>query len=97
MEHAKCVPNRVELSTTGLVRYEAMMNESPNVKDLRVFGCIAYVRIPQALKFEAGALDGVLLETFEHGMFRILGAVDRVYQTIESIHVRFDQCLFPGT
>lgn len=92
------VRNRVPHGTVGETPYSIVTGKRPDLKNLRVFGCRAYgLRLPRGTKFESRAVEGVYLETIEHGMYRILVVGDDcVPRIMESRHVTFDESMFPG-
>ena len=73
LKHAIHVRNRVPHSATGKTPYSMFVGEQPSLKHIRVFGCAAYVlRQPEGSKFQSRAIEGVYLETLEHGVYRVL-------------------------
>ena len=46
--------NRVPLKKIGLSPYELWFNRKPNLKHLKVWGCLAYVRIPDPKRPKLG-------------------------------------------
>lgn len=74
----------------------------PSLKHVRVFGCTAYVmRPPRPTKLEARGVEGVNLESLDHGVFRVLvneSSDENVYSynIISSRHVMFDEGRFLG-
>ena len=63
IKHVVYVRNRVRHATTGDSPYYMVTGEKPSLKNLKVFGCRAYVLIlPTPSKFERRAEPGVLLE-----------------------------------
>ena len=98
VKHAIYVRNRVPHSSTAKTPYSVFVGEAPSLKYLRVFGCKAYIlRVPEATKFEPRAVEGVHLETLDHGVYRIL-VIDEngIPRITESRHVTFDEFAFPG-
>ena len=98
VKHTIYVRNRVPHSGIGATPLESISGIEPSLKNLRVFGCTAYVlRLPRGSKFESRAVEGVYLETLDHGVFRVLVTdEDGIPQVIESRHVTFDESKFPG-
>lgn len=97
LKHVIYVRNRVQHSTTVTTPLFLMTGERPNLKYLRVFGCTAFVlRLPQPTKFENRAIEGVYLESKEHGIYKVLINQDRRYRFIESRHVTFNEREFLG-
>lgn len=98
LKHVGFVRNRVPHATIGNTPYSIVTGAKPDLKHMRVFGCMAYVlRLPRGTKFEPRALERVYLETLEHGVYRILEiAEDGVPRLMESRHVTFDESMFPG-
>jgi len=86
-------------STTGKTPFSILKNERPNLKNIRVFGCKAYVlRLPRISKLEPRAIEGVYLETIEFGVYRVLVKSDTgLYRLVDSRHVTFDESDFPGS
>lgn len=81
------------LLATEKTPYWMFFDEKPSLKHLRVFGCLAYVlRLSKGSKFDTNAIEGVYLETLEHGVFRILVADDDDFPKLfELRHVTFDK------
>jgi len=98
LKHVIYVRNRVPHSTIGVTPYSVMTGAKPSLKHVRVFGCTAYVlRLPRGTKFESRALEGVYLETLEHGIYRVLITEDDgIPRVVESRHVTFDESKFLG-
>lgn len=98
LKHVVYVRNRVPHSSIGVTPFLVMTGEKPSLKNIRVFGCTAYVlRLPRGSKFESRALEGVYLETLEHGIYRVLIIDDDgIPRMVESRHVTFDESKFPG-
>jgi len=98
VKHVTYVKNRVPHSTTGSTPYSVFTGNKPSLKHVRVFGCTAYVlRLPEGTKFEYRALEGVYLETLEHGIYRVLITDDDgIPRLVESRHVTFDEFKFLG-
>lgn len=98
LKHVIYVRNRVPHSSVGATSYGIVTGEKPDMKHIRVFGCAAYVlRLPRGSKFESCALEGVYLETLEHGIYRVLVMEEEnLPRVIESRHVTFDETTFPG-
>ena len=73
LKHANFVRNRVAHSSTGITPYFSVTGDKPNFKYLHVFGCGAYVlRLPRGSNFKPRAYEGVYLETFQYGVYRVL-------------------------
>jgi hypothetical protein len=83
---------------TNLTPFEMLTGERPSLKNIRVFGCAAFVlRMPQSSKLQPRADQGTLLECVEHGIYNILVCSDDTAPHImESRHVTFDESSFPG-
>lgn len=98
VKHVIYVRNRVPHSATGNTPYSIFVGKDPSLKHVRVFGCKAYVlKLPQGSKFEVRAVEGVYLETLDHGVYRILVTdEDEIPSIVESRHVTFDEFKFPG-
>ena len=98
LKHAIHVRNRVPHSATGKTPYLVMTGHKPSLKHFRVFGCAAYVlRQPSGSKFESRAVEGVYLETLDHGVYKVLITTDiGIPRIVESRHVTFDESTFPG-
>ena len=98
LKHVTYVRNRVPHSTTGATPYAIVTGQTPSFKHVRVFGCTAYVlRVPRGSKFESRSLEGVYLETLEHGIYKVLvTGDDGTPRIMESRHVTFDESKFPG-
>ncbi len=75
-----------------------MTGDRPSLKHMKVFGCTAYaLRVPPGTKFEARALEGVMLENLDHGVTKVL--VDDntgASRILESGHVTFEESRFSG-
>jgi len=98
LKHVIHVRNRVPHSTIAATPFSELTGERPSLKNVRVFGCAAYVlRLPRGPKFESRALEGVYLETLEHGVYKVLFMDDDGPPRImDSRHVTFDESTFPG-
>lgn len=98
LKHVIYVRNRVQHFATGKSPFEVVTNRRPNLKHIRVFGCTAYVlQLPRPSKFSNRAIEGVYLETVEHGIFKVLVMEeDKSYRIIESRHVTFNKNEFLG-
>jgi len=46
---AAYIRNRTVTTATGETPYERWYGERPNVSNLKVFGCVAYVHVPDSL------------------------------------------------
>ena len=92
------VRNRVPHSATGKTPYLVMTGHIPSLKHIRVFGCAAYVlRQPSGSKFESSAVEGVYLETIDHGIYKVLITSDiGIPRKVESRYVTSDDSTFPG-
>lgn len=97
VKHEVYVRNRVPHSKTGEPPLFPMTDKKPNLKNLRVFGCAAYIlKLPEGSKFEARATEGILLEVLDHGVYKVLVRYDDDwYSIVESRHVKFDETRFP--
>ena len=97
LKHVVYVRNRIPHSAIKSTAFEVVHGTKPSLKDIRVFGCSAYVlRLPRGSKFEPRAVEGVLLECLPHGIYRVLVIQDSSANIIESRHVTFDENRFPG-
>ena len=99
LKHAIYVRNRVPHSATGSTPYSMFVGKKPSLKNLRVFGCAAYVlSVPDCAKFESRAIEGVYLESLEHGVYKVLVTdEDGIPKITKSRHVTFDESKFlPG-
>ena len=82
LKHGIHVRNRVPHSATGKTPYLVMTGHKPSLKHIRVFGCAAYVlRQPSGSKFESRAVEGVYLQTLDHGIYKVLITSDIRYTT----------------
>lgn len=99
VKHVAYVRNRVPHSTIGTTPFSVLTGTKPSLKNVRVFGCTAYVlRLPQKAEFESRAVEGVYLETLKHGVYRVLITdEDDIPRIIESRHVTFDESKFLGS
>lgn len=90
--------NRVPDTAVRTTEYAKVTGIKPSLKHVRVFGCTAYVLlVPRSSKFESRALEGVDLETLEHGLYRVLiHDEDFGVRLFESRHVTFEESRFPG-
>jgi hypothetical protein len=88
------VRNRVRHATTGDSPYYMVTGEKPSLKNLKVFGCRAYVLVlPTPSKIERRAEPGILLECLLYGVYQALvpskdGGESKI---ITSRHVTFDE------
>lgn len=99
LKHVIYVRNRVQHSTLKTSPFESITGTRPNLKNVRVFGCKAYVlRLPKGTKFTSRAIEGIYLETLEHGIYKILVSDNDSsnYRIIESRHVTFNEEEFQG-
>ena len=98
LKHVVYVRNRVLHSSVGATPFSVLTGEQPSLKNVRVFGCTAYVlRLPRGSKFESRAVEGVYLETLEHGVYKVLiHEDDGIPRIVESRHVTFDESKFLG-
>jgi hypothetical protein len=89
----------VRHATTGDSQYYMVTGEKPSLKNLKVFGCRAYVPIlPTPSKFERRAEPGIILECLLYGVYKVLapskdGGESKI---ITSRHVIFDEEELPG-
>jgi hypothetical protein len=92
------VRNRMPHSTTKATPFELLTGARPSLKNIRVFGCAAFVlRMPQSSKLQPRADEGTLLECGEHGIYKVLVCSDDAApRIVESRHVTFDESSFPG-
>jgi hypothetical protein len=99
IKHVVYVRNRVRHATTGDSPHYNVTGEKPSLKNLKVFGCRAYVLIlPTPSNFERRAEPGVLLECLSYGVYKVLvplkdGGESKI---ITSRHVTFDLEELPG-
>jgi hypothetical protein len=73
--------------------------EEPSLKNLKVFGCRAYVLVlPTPSKFERHAEPGVLLECLLHGVYKVLVPLKDAGKAkiVVSRHATFDEEELPG-
>lgn len=98
VKHAVYVRNRVPHSATTKTPYFMVTGTKPNLENLRVFGCASFVpKQPKGKKFEARAVEGILLEVLEYGTFKVLICYgQRSYRILVSKHVTFDESRVPG-
>lgn len=98
LKHVIHVRNRVPHSATGLTPHVLVTERKPSLKNVRVFGCAAYVlKMNPDTKFESRALEGVYLQTLEHGVYDVLVTDEHeVPRIVKSRHVTFDESVFPG-
>jgi hypothetical protein len=69
--------NHVRHATTGDSPYYLVTSEKPSLKNLKVFGCRAYVLIlPTPSLFERRAEPGVLLECLSYGVYKVPRRMD---------------------
>lgn len=52
--------------------------------------------VPRTSKFATRALEGDILKTLEHGVFRTVEVLDHVYNIIKSGHIKCNKFLFSG-
>jgi hypothetical protein len=72
-KHVVYVRNRVRHATTGDSPYYMVTGEKPSLKNLKVFGCRAYVLIlPTPSKCERRAEPGIILECLLYGVYKVL-------------------------
>jgi hypothetical protein len=99
IKHVAYVRNRVRHATTSDSPYYMVTGEKPRLKNLKVFGCRAYVLILSTpSKFERRAEPGIQLECLLYGVYKIHvpskdGGESKI---ITSRHVTFDEEELPG-
>jgi hypothetical protein len=89
----------VRHASTGASPYYMVTGEIPSLKNLKVFGCRAYVLIlPTPSKFERRAEPGALLECLSYGVYKVLVPLKDAGEAkiIISRHVTFDEEELPG-
>lgn len=98
VKHVVYGRNRVLHSTTKKTPYSLVTGGKPSLKNIRVFGCAAYVlKRPEGREFDAKAIEGVLLKRMEHGVYKVLVREEHdPYCIVESRHVTSDESRFPG-
>lgn len=98
LNHVIYIRNRVQHSAIGKSPYQVITRERPDLKHIRVFGCTAYaLQLPRPFKFSKRALEGIYLETAEHGIFKtLLMEKDNVYGIVVSRHFNFNEIGFLG-
>ena len=98
VKHVIYVRNRVPHSSTGATPYSLMTAKTPSLKNVKVFGCTAYVlRQTEGSKFDSKAFEGVYLQTLDHGIYKVLVFDDEgIPRIMESRHVTFDESKFLG-
>lgn len=99
VSHVAYVRNRLKHSTTGECPHTIVTGNRPNVKNVRVFGCRAFVLVqPTPTKLSARAESGVLLACRDHGTYTVLvdGGDGCAPRLVTSRHVTFDESSFPG-
>ena len=99
VSHVAYVRNRVKHTTVGDCPYTVVTGNRPNMKNVRVFGCRAFVLVqPTPSKLEPRAEAGVLLSCKDHGMYTVMlfDGGDDVPRLVTSRHVTFDEDKFPG-
>ena len=101
------VRNRMLHSTTKATPHQLLTGQRPSLKRMRVVGCAAYVlRQPEQSKLDARGLEGVLLQSGQHGVYKVLvwegnassspGDVSLPPRIVRSRHVTFDESRYPG-
>lgn len=88
---------RVPHSITGITPFFLVIDSTPSLNNVRVFGCAAFVlKVNRRIKFESRALQGVYLQSLEHAVYEVLLADDDdVPRIVKSRHVKFDDSSFP--
>jgi hypothetical protein len=85
--------------THGYFPVLMVSGEKPSLKNIKVFGCRAYVLIlPTPSKVERRAESGVLLECLSYGAYKVLvpSKDEGESKIITSRHVTFDEDELPG-
>jgi hypothetical protein len=92
------VRNRVPHIATKSTPFELLTGARPSLKNIRVFGCAAFVlRMPQSSKLQPRADEGTLLECGEYGTYKVLVCSDdAASHIVESRYVTFVESSFPG-
>jgi hypothetical protein len=99
IKHVVYVRNRVRHATTGDFPYYMVTGDMPSLRNLKVFGCRAYVLIlPTPSKFERRAESGVLLECLSYGVYKVFvpSKDEGESKKIISRHFTFDEDELPG-
>lgn len=98
VSHVVCVRNRLRHSTVDDAPHTIVTGCRPSVKNVRVFGCRAFVLVqPGEAKMNPRAEPGVLLGCSDHGAYTVLvDGGDRAPRLVTSRHVTFDESSFPG-
>jgi hypothetical protein len=89
-----CVRNRVRHAPLGASPYKRMTGGKPSLKNIKVFGCRAYVLIlPTPSKVERRAQPGVLLGCLSYSMYKVRVPLKDGGESkrIISRHVTFDE------
>jgi hypothetical protein len=97
--HLVYVRNCVCHAPTGASPYYMVTGEKPSLKNIKVFGCRAYVLIlPTPSKVERRAESGVLLECLSYGAYKVLVPLkdEGESKIIISRPVTFDEDEQPG-
>jgi hypothetical protein len=78
--------------------FELLTGARPSLKNIRVFGCAAFVlRMSQSSKPQPLADERTLFECVEHEFYKVLVcSADAAHRIVESRHVTFDESSFPG-
>ena len=97
MEYAVHILNRTVGDGISMTPYEALYGEKPDLSNLRVFGCAAYVKVPEDLrhKWSPKARKGIFvgLDAEKIG-FRIMDPTTRKVFVVRN--VVFDETLLPA-
>lgn len=95
LKHVIYVRNRVQHSTIGTTPFSMVKGTPKSETHTHIW--MYRKRLPRLSKFEPRAVEGMYLETLEHGVYKVLVSDNNgVYRIIQSQHVTFDESKFLG-
>lgn len=73
---------------------EMLSGKKPDVRNLRIFGCEAWIHIPKRKKIASKARRGIVLRCLSRGNYRLWDIEG--HRTVEVRHVMINETLFPA-
>jgi hypothetical protein len=95
--HATLLHNRIPVAAIKVKSpYEAISGNVPDLEDIKIFGCLAYVNVmdEKRKKLDAKSIEMILVGGPRGRIYRVFNPQNQ--QLIWARHVRFDENYFPG-
>jgi transposase InsO family protein len=95
--HATFLHNHIPAAAlNGISPYEAVSGNVPDLEDVKIFGCLAYVNVmdEKRKKLDAKAIELILVGGPRGRIYRVFNPENQ--NLIRARHVRFDENYFPG-